>query len=87
MLLLLLLAKGWAVTRIQLTWRPLLFIIWLLYGVAHILLYIWNKVIYSFEWRDTFENNQKYLRLLLSWIHFNFFGGGGGSINELFINL
>ncbi|XP_077291636.1 uncharacterized protein LOC143915082 [Arctopsyche grandis] len=42
MLLLLLLAKGWAVTRIELTWKPVVFGIWLCYGVIHILLYIWN---------------------------------------------
>ncbi|XP_046399873.1 transmembrane protein 145-like isoform X1 [Ischnura elegans] len=42
MLLLLLLAKGWAITRLQLTWKPLVFSIWLLYGVVHILLYVWN---------------------------------------------
>lgn len=44
MLLLLLLGKGWAVTRIQLTWRPFVFLIWLMYGMVHILLYTWNKV-------------------------------------------
>ncbi|XP_015599533.1 transmembrane protein 145 [Cephus cinctus] len=42
MLLLLLLAKGWAVTRMELTWKPLVFAIWLCYGVVHILLYVWN---------------------------------------------
>ncbi|CAB3373975.1 Hypothetical predicted protein [Cloeon dipterum] len=42
MLLLLLLAKGWAITRIELTWKPLVFGIWMLYGVVHILLYVWN---------------------------------------------
>ncbi|XP_060520266.1 integral membrane protein GPR180 [Cylas formicarius] len=42
MLLLLLLAKGWAVTRLELTWKPLVFAIWLCYGVVHILLYVWN---------------------------------------------
>lgn len=44
MLLLLLLAKGWAVTRMELTWKPLVFTIWLCYGVVHILLYVWNMV-------------------------------------------
>lgn len=44
MLLLLLLAKGWAVTRMELTWKPLVFAIWLCYGVVHILLYVWNMV-------------------------------------------
>ncbi|XP_039281268.1 integral membrane protein GPR180 [Nilaparvata lugens] len=42
MLLLLLLAKGWAVTRMELTWKPLVFTIWFVYGVVHILLYVWN---------------------------------------------
>ncbi|XP_033211659.1 transmembrane protein 145 [Belonocnema kinseyi] len=42
MLLLLLLAKGWAVTRMELTWKPLVFTIWLFYGIVHILLYVWN---------------------------------------------
>lgn len=44
MLLLLLLAKGWAVTRMELTWKPLVFTIWLFYGIVHILLYVWNMV-------------------------------------------
>ncbi|KAL1124209.1 hypothetical protein AAG570_001979 [Ranatra chinensis] len=43
MLLLLLLAKGWAVTRQEFTWKPLLFTVWFIYGVVHILLYVWNK--------------------------------------------
>ncbi|CAG9578901.1 unnamed protein product [Danaus chrysippus] len=42
MLLLLLLAKGWAVTRLELTYKPLVFGVWLVYGVVHILLYVWN---------------------------------------------
>lgn len=42
MLLLLLLAKGWAVTRMELTMKPLVFAIWLCYGIVHILLYVWN---------------------------------------------
>lgn len=46
MLLLLLLAKGWAVTRMELTWKPLVFATWFCYGVVHILLYVWNMVIY-----------------------------------------
>lgn len=44
MLLLLLLAKGWAITRMELTWKPLVFGIWMLYGIVHILLYVWNLV-------------------------------------------
>ncbi|CAH1389379.1 unnamed protein product [Nezara viridula] len=43
MLLLLLLAKGWAVTRQEFTWKPLLFSVWFIYGVVHILLFVWNK--------------------------------------------
>nr|CAG4640751.1 EOG090X03T7 [Eulimnadia texana] len=42
MLLLLLLAKGWAVTRLELTWKPVLFIIWGSYGIVHVLLYVWD---------------------------------------------
>lgn len=44
MLLLLLLAKGWAVTRLELTYKPLVFGVWLGYGIVHILLYVWNTV-------------------------------------------
>ncbi|KAI5636154.1 rhodopsin-like GPCR transmembrane domain-containing protein [Phthorimaea operculella] len=43
MLLLLLLAKGWAVTRLELTYKPLLFGVWLGYGIVHSLLYVWNQ--------------------------------------------
>jgi len=42
MLLLLLLAKGWAITCKELTWKPALFSIWALYGLVHILLYVWD---------------------------------------------
>nr|CAG4645439.1 EOG090X03T7 [Lynceus sp. MCZ IZ 141354] len=41
MLLLLLLAKGWAVTHMDLSNKPLMFIIWALYGIIHVLLYVW----------------------------------------------
>ena len=44
MLLLLLLAKGWAITRKELTWKPMLFSIWALYGIVHVLLYFWDLV-------------------------------------------
>lgn len=44
MLLLLLLAKGWAITRLELTHKPLVFTIWFIYGVVHVLLYVWNMV-------------------------------------------
>lgn len=44
MLLLLLLAKGWAITRLELTHKPLVFCIWFIYGVVHVLLYVWNMV-------------------------------------------
>ncbi|CAG7725104.1 unnamed protein product [Allacma fusca] len=43
MLILLVLAKGWAVTRTELTSKPFIFGIWVLYGVIHILLYVWNQ--------------------------------------------
>nr|CAG4649218.1 EOG090X03T7 [Scapholeberis mucronata] len=42
MLLLLLLAKGWAITRKELSWRPLLFSVWAFYGLIHVLLYVWD---------------------------------------------
>ncbi len=44
MLLLLLLAMGWSVTRQELTCKYLLFGLWSLYTVVHCLLYIWMKV-------------------------------------------
>jgi len=44
MLVLLVLAKGWAVTRTELTGKPFIFTIWTIYSVVHILLYIWNQV-------------------------------------------
>lgn len=45
MLILLVLAKGWAVTRTELTSKLFIFTIWTLYGVVHILLYVWKEVI------------------------------------------
>lgn len=42
MLLLLLLAKGWAITRPEVTWKWVLFGIWFLYTCVNVLLYIWN---------------------------------------------
>ncbi|XP_015912059.1 transmembrane protein 145 [Parasteatoda tepidariorum] len=42
MLLLLLLAKGWAITRTELTWKPFLFCVWMLYTCVSVLLYVWN---------------------------------------------
>jgi hypothetical protein len=44
MLLLLLLAKGWAITRNSLTLKPVLFSVWAFYGLIHVLLYVWNLV-------------------------------------------
>ncbi|ODM91327.1 Transmembrane protein [Orchesella cincta] len=43
MLILLVLAKGWAVTRTELTSKPFIFSIWAAYGVVHILLYVWKE--------------------------------------------
>lgn len=46
MLILLLLAKGWAVTRQQITksgWI-LLMSIWIPYCAFHLVLYVWNRV-------------------------------------------
>nr|CAG4646152.1 EOG090X03T7 [Macrothrix elegans] len=42
MLLLLLLAKGWAITRKDLTWKPVIFSIWACYGLVHVMLYVWD---------------------------------------------
>lgn len=46
MLILLLLAKGWAVTRLEITktdWIVLM-IMWIPYCIFNIFLYIWNRV-------------------------------------------
>lgn len=46
MLILLLLAKGWAVTRLEINrtdWL-ILMLIWIPYCIFHIFLYIWNRV-------------------------------------------
>jgi hypothetical protein len=45
MLLLLLLAKGWAITRKELKNITILFSVWALYGLVHVLLYVWDLVI------------------------------------------
>ncbi|MPC49896.1 hypothetical protein E2C01_043710 [Portunus trituberculatus] len=44
MMLLLLLAKGWAITRMMLTRRLLLFALWGLYSILILTLYFWNMV-------------------------------------------
>lgn len=46
MLILLLLAKGWAVTRQQITKSDwiLLMSIWIPYCAFHVVLYVWNRV-------------------------------------------
>lgn len=44
MMLLLLLAKGWAITRMMLTRRVLLFTLWGLYSTLILTLYFWNMV-------------------------------------------
>lgn len=62
MLLLLLLAKGWAVTRLEFTWKPLVFAIWFLYGVVHILLYIWNMVSMKHLEEETIWESWSYMR-------------------------
>lgn len=43
MLLLLLLAMGWAVTRQEVACKTALFTLWSLYTLVHLLLYIWKK--------------------------------------------
>lgn len=44
MLILLVLAKGWAVTRTELTSKPFIFTIWTIYLFVAILLYVWKEV-------------------------------------------
>ncbi|ROT84334.1 membrane protein [Penaeus vannamei] len=44
MMLLLLLAKGWAITRMMLTQRLLLFSLWGLYSILILTLYFWNMM-------------------------------------------
>lgn len=73
MLILLLLAKGWAVTRQQVTksgWI-LLMSIWIPYCAFHVVLYVWNRVsihrnvdksdfaVYTLNWQLTFLFRQK----------------------------
>lgn len=66
MLLLLLLAKGWAITRKELTWKPLLFSVWALYGLVHVLLYVWDLVTFFLQFIIIiFPNNSN--DLLYSW--------------------
>nr|XP_053631102.1 uncharacterized protein LOC128687589 [Cherax quadricarinatus]XP_053631103.1 uncharacterized protein LOC128687589 [Cherax quadricarinatus] len=44
MMLLLLLAKGWAITRMMLSHRLLLFLLWGLYSILILTLYFWNMM-------------------------------------------
>ena len=44
MLLLLLLAMGWAVTRQELKCKQVIFPVWLTYCLVHCILYIWKRV-------------------------------------------
>ena len=44
MLLLLLLAMGWAVTRQEVACKTALFTLWSLYTLVHLMLYVWKKV-------------------------------------------
>lgn len=69
MLLLLLLAKGWAVTRMELTWKPLVFAIWLCYGVVHILLYVWNLTeVDIIEDIDEYQTWPGWLIIVFRWL-------------------
>lgn len=43
-LLLLLLAKGWAITNREVSNRTLIFVTWLIYAVVHSVLHTWKKV-------------------------------------------
>lgn len=61
MLILLLLAKGWAVTRQQVTksgWT-LLMSVWVPYCVFHIVLYVWNRVSWSERERVSEREREK----------------------------
>jgi hypothetical protein len=49
MLLLLLLAMGWAVTRQEVACKTALFTLWSLYTLVHLMLYVWKKVRYFFS--------------------------------------
>ncbi len=49
MLLLLLLAMGWAVTRQEVACKTALFTLWSLYTLVHLMLYVWKKVRYLFS--------------------------------------
>jgi hypothetical protein len=44
MLLLLLLAMGWAVSRQEVACKTALFTLWSLYTLVHLMLYVWKKV-------------------------------------------
>jgi hypothetical protein len=44
MLLLLLLAMGWAVTRQEVAFKTVLVTLWSLYTLIYLLLYVWKKV-------------------------------------------
>lgn len=69
MLLLLLLAKGWAITRLELTHKPLVFTIWFIYGVVHVLLYVWNMTeVDIIEDIDEYQTWPGWLILILRWV-------------------
>ena len=44
-LFVLIIAKGWPITRAEITAKPLLLIAWILYVVIELILFIWTKVI------------------------------------------
>ena len=44
MLLLLLMAMGWAVTRQEVAFKTALITLWSLYTLVHLMLYVWKKV-------------------------------------------
>ena len=61
MLVLLLLAKGWAITKTEVTNKFVLFSVWTIYGIVHILLYFWDRVsclfVFNlFTWRKKKES-------------------------------
>ena len=52
MLLLLLLAMGWAVTRQEIRCKMAIFSVWLAYSIVHCLLYYWKRVSYVTKMRN-----------------------------------
>ncbi|KAG1653967.1 hypothetical protein GQR58_025308 [Nymphon striatum] len=78
MLLLLLLAKGWPITRNEITWKPVLFGIWILYTLIHFLLHVWKLVTFvlvfiydAYTEIDIIEDIDEY-QTLPGWLNIGF---------------